>query len=292
MAAIEGFHCISLLLLHFISTDTSTPLCTDHSTTKSSSITTGRTSFTTNPTTHVLLHTSSHTLTPSTTLTHSQPTPLIQPDRDWLYVLLCFVVAASAIFFIIAIIIYRYQYQKSRLPFHDSTKSPSLTPQPLTIDVLLVYSLRTSTEEIENILANFAVPLQLHGIQVIFYDMLCGRVGIPQWMENAVTQSSKVFLVCNNEFKTEWEDPSVSPLEGNLVHILKQNFFAHVKTSSDYMSKYALLFVGSRESERCIASSYLRNLQSFVVDPVDPSRLDQVARFITNTKSYILDMGD
>ncbi len=134
--------------------------------------------------------------------------------------------------------------------------------------------------------------MQLYGIQVIFYDMLCGQVGIPQWMENAVTQSSKVFLVCNNEFKTEWEDPSVSPLEGNLVHILKQNFFAHVRTSSDYMSKYALLFMSSRESEKCIASSYLLNLQRFVVDPVDPSRLDQVARFITNTKSYILDMGD
>lgn len=211
------------------------------------------------------------------------PQPMVSLHH-WLYTLLFFVIGTSTILGIIAIVVYRIRHTtESRLP------SPSPSRQSLTTQVLLIYSLRTPTEEIETILTNFAAPLQMHGIQVIFYDMLCGRMGLPQWMETAVAESSKVFLVCNEQFKTEWEDPSISPLEGNLIHILKQNFFAHVRTSSDYMSKYALLFMGT--GKRCIVSSYLHNLQHFSLDPSNPSTLDMVARFITNTQSYILDIS-
>ncbi len=251
--------------------------------------------------------TSSHhtpTLLPtSTSVTSSHHTPTLLPtstsvtppltysdsvDR-WLYALLFCVFAAFTILTIFAIAIYRFRRTtESRSPFYYPKQSPSPSPQPLTTQVLLVYSLRTPTEEIENILTDFAAPLQLRGVRVIFYDMLCGRMGLPEWMERVVSESSKVFLLCNEQFKTEWEDSTVSSLEGNLIHILKQNFFAHVRTSSEYMSKYALLFMGS--GERCLVSSYLHNLQHFVIEPSNPSTLD-LARFITNTQSYILDIA-
>ena len=164
---------------------------------------------------------------------------------------------------------------------------------PPTIDILLVYSLRTPTTEVEYILENFVQPLRLYRVRVLFYDTLYGRIGIPQWMENSVAQSSKVFLVCNSQFKKEWEDPSASQIEGNLVHLLKQNFFAHVKTSSDYMAKYALLFTkADQKAENCIASSYLQNLQRFLIDSEDPARLEHVAKFIRNCEAYTLTMED
>ena len=136
-------------------------------------------------------------------------------------------------------------------------------------------------------------PLRQYDVRVLFYDTLYGGIGIPQWMETSVAKSSKVFLVCNSQFKKEWEDSSVSLIEGNLVHLLKQNFFAHVRTSSDYMAKYALLFTkADQKAESCIASSYLQNLQKFFVDSEDPTKLDHVARFIRNCKTYSLSMGD
>ncbi len=228
-------------------------------------------------------------LTPLPTSIPSLPPPISL--HHWLYSLLVFIIAVTIILITIGIFIYRLRHtEEFTIPDHKISSSPS--PQPLTAQVLLVYSLKTPTEEIENILINFAAPLQFHGIEVIFYDTVSGRTGLPQWMEGAVNKCSKVFLVCNEQFKTEWENLSLDSfisLEGNLVHILKQNFFAHVQTSSDYMSKYALLFMGS--GERYIVSSYLHNLKKFVVDPGNPSALEEVARFITNTKSYVLDIG-
>ena len=128
----------------------------------------------------------------------------------------------------------------------------------------------------------------MYGVDAVFYDMSHGRGGIPQWVECSVAESSKVFLVCNKQFKTEWEQSNSGPLVGNVVHVVKQNFLAHVVSSSEYSTKFSLLFLRTKCFETCMPSKYLYNLQRFVVDPNDELVLEQVVRYILNVKSYAL----
>jgi len=229
-----------------------------------------------------------YSLVPNST---SLPTyPLPDYNHNWTIFLALFVLIAVAVLLltsIAGIVMYRLRHHKSA-PLDASTGALS-TPLPHKTDILLVYSLNTPEEEVEHVLVNFAQALRLYGVNVLFYDMVYGCVGTPQWMESSITKCSKVFLLCNSQFKKEWENSELEPFEGNLIHILKQNFFAHVKTNSDYMSKYALLFPKASSEEKNVASCYLHNLQKFLVDPEDPSRLEHVIKFITNCKTYELE---
>ena len=281
--------------MHPFHIDDSIPMCSSHIAVPTSSPKPSTTLIHRPPTTLInqpsttLTHQSSTILPNSTTVTpHTPP-----PTDLWLWSIpIVIVVGISVLFILVSIALCHLRGQPPHAPLESSRKIP-LFLRPHTIDILLVYSLRTPTAEVEYILENFVQPLRQYEVRVLFYDTLYGHIGIPQWMESSVAKSSKVFLVCNSQFKKEWEDSSASVMEGNLVHLLKQNFFAHVRTNSDYMAKYALLFTkANQKAESCIASCYLQNLQKFLVDSEDPTKLEHVAKFIRKCKTYSLSMED
>ena len=171
--------------------------------------------------------------------------------------------------------------------------APEVKPKVKKVKILVVYSRKTPSEDIELVLTKFVQPLTIYGVDAMFYDPSHARGGIPEWVEYSVAESSKVFLVCNEQFKAEWEDSKPGSLEGNIIHVVKQNFLAHMVSSSEYSTKFSLLFLRTSKCyETCMPSKYLYNLRNFVVKSNDESVIKQVVRYIMKVSEYYVQSPD
>lgn len=165
--------------------------------------------------------------------------------------------------------------------------SPHSQPNNLR-QLTVIYAQTSPPEDKQCILENVAKEMHDYGgIDVQWYDKSRG-VGPSEWVETNFRRSEKVLLVCNKEFKQEWENPNEEMIfNGAIVHASKQIIRGHINSTESFSSKYGLVFLKPSDLE-LIPDDYLKCCPKFLVNPTDRERSEQMAHFVQGIEEFCL----
>ena len=140
--------------------------------------------------------------------------------------------------------------------------SPIQGVSPDSPSVVVLYSPKTPTVEIEDILGTLVVGLRQYGISAKSPDTCCVSDSISAWLEREV-ENSIVLLVCNEALKSDWECERPSKLVCSLRQLL------HGSLVDRGLSKFATVFMGKDAESGYVPSAYLMPQNQFTVRDIN-----------------------
>lgn len=149
--------------------------------------------------------------------------------------------------------------------------------------VLVMYSPQTHPKQKEYIIQYVVISLRsrCRNISVTYPDgQDFVRADPVQKIEEKVTQSHAVLIVCNEAFQRDWEDSARSSQH---VNALRQLF--HSNVGRNQLEKFALVILDNNSSY--IPSEYLKHLERFNVGKKGTDE-ERMINFVTNKSPYQL----
>ncbi len=157
-----------------------------------------------------------------------------------------------------------------------SQSNPIRCVSPDNPSVVVLYSPKTPTLEIEDILGTLVVGLCQYGINAKSPDT-CVSDSISAWLEREV-ENSIVLLVCNEALKSDWECEKPTKLVCSLRQLL------HGSLVNRGLSKFATVFMGKDAESGYVPSAYLMPQNQFTVR--DISDVDEISHFVFKIPRY------
>ena len=153
--------------------------------------------------------------------------------------------------------------------------------------VLVLFSPAHSQYDNKCVLENVVKALhQYDGIHPVFFQKSCVNGSVADWVTDNIKNSSKVLLVCNEQFAEEWTQLTGNYLLGNsVVYVLRQVIDSYVKHDKRELDKFAVLYL-RKADQKCLDDPFIRNMKSFLVNPQDVTYLEEVVRFICDQPTY------
>ena len=154
--------------------------------------------------------------------------------------------------------------------------------------VLVLFSYGHS-QDVQCVLENVVKALhQYDGIHPVFFQKSCVNGSVADWVTDNIKNSSKVLLVCNEQFAMEWTQVAVDNLfENSVVYILHQIIDCYVKHDKRELDKFAVLYL-RKADQKCLDDPFIRNMKSFLVNPQDVTYLEEVVEFIHDQQHFQL----
>ena len=160
--------------------------------------------------------------------------------------------------------------------------SSSSDKEKLIYRALVVYSLGTDENVVEDILSNLVLGLhsKWQDIEVSCHDLLNKQIKPCWWLEKEVTKVNAVLCVCTEEFKNDWENPGKEQNDSSLIQVLKTYIDARRVLNQKY-SKFGNILL--KPSDKKLIPDPLQLNQNFNI-----TDLDNITSFIKNKPSYTL----
>ena len=184
---------------------------------------------------------------------------------------------------IIIVAVYLYQ-QKSRTKIYRLVPKIRVTPSQAQPKVFIV------TDSDFGKVRELCHHLSDHNINCMYYKYEennredgPGQLGIVAWTERCFNESNMVLFVCNHGFNSVWENKP--ELDGQdpycqIISTSKQLF--NINLQSEDFSKYAVILLNSKESDRSYIPTLLRNVRSYLI-----ADQESLARYILQIPEYI-----
>lgn len=154
--------------------------------------------------------------------------------------------------------------------------------------VLLLFSPANSQHDQECILENVVKELAKYDIHSVFFENTIMKGCVAEWVDTNIKTCSKIFLVCTKQFAREWVEATADYLHGNsVVYVSRQVVDSYVKVDKRKLQKFAILYL-RKTDQNCLDYPFTQNMTSFLVNPQDKTRLEQIVRFIHDQPKYTL----
>lgn len=175
---------------------------------------------------------------------------------------------------------YLWMQRKATSSEVDPYEAPPMSPDKCKVFVFYCSSL--SKREKTHIQRHVVCPLSAY-FQVQTPDHF-PRGDVSVWLEETLRQAKSVFLVANDQLRSEWSSEARDPVL-NTLHRIISAAASYDRT----LEKYGIIFTGSEPGEAWLPdNAYLQVMPVFEMSQ-QRSEEEKVYRFVTGTKQFVFD---